>query len=50
MCDDKKSSKNIYEDGILMLLVPGDLDLITWMGHEIPSAGEKILIQGSRKI
>ena len=29
MYDDKKSSKTIYEDGILMLLFPRDLDLIT---------------------
>ena len=28
MCDDKKSSQNIHEDGVLMLLVPGNLDLI----------------------
>ena len=50
MCDDKKSSQKIHEDGILMLLFPGDLDFITWMGHEIPSQGEKILIQGPRQI
>ena len=42
--------RNIHEDGILMLLLPGNLDLITCMGHQIPSEGEKILIQGSRKI
>ena len=29
MFDDKKSSKKIHEDGILMLLFPGDLDLIS---------------------
>ena len=43
MCDDKKSSQNIYEYGIIMLLVPGNLDLITSMGHQISSEGEKIL-------
>ena len=42
--------KNIHEDGILMLLVPGNLDLIAWMGHQNPSEGEKILIRGSGKI
>ena len=47
MCDDKKLSPKIHEDDILMLLFPGDLDLITWMGHQIPSEGEKILIQFS---
>ena len=26
---------------MLMLLFPGDLDLITWMGHQIPSEGDK---------
>ena len=50
MCDDMKSSQKIHEDGILMLLFPWDLDLITWMGHQIPSEGEKILIQGPRQI
>ena len=50
MCDDKKTSQKIHEDGILMLLFPGDLDWITWMVHQIPSEGEKILIQGPRQI
>ena len=50
MCDDKKSSQNIHKDDILMLRVPGSLDLITWIGQQIPSEGEKILTQGSRKI
>ena len=50
MCDGMKSSPKINEDGILMLLFPGDLDLITLMGHQIPSEGEKILIQGPRQI
>ena len=39
--------KNIDEDGNLMLLVPGNLDLIALMGHQITSEDEKILIQGS---
>ena len=42
--------KKIHEDGILISLFPGDLDLITWMGYQIPVEGEKILIQGPRLI
>ena len=44
------SHPKIHEGGILMLLFPGELELITWMGHQIPSEVEKILIQGPRKI
>ena len=42
--------KKLYEDGVLMLLFPGDLVLITCMGHQIPPDCEKILIQGPRKV
>ena len=41
LCVMTRSHPKIYEDGILMLLFPGHLDLITYMGHQLPSEGEK---------